>query len=123
LASLKRKLGLVEAGDESSSESSDEEQRTGSPRLKLMKSVAQKAKQQKRALAALTDGLSLQYVGDGEGGKRSVRESTKTKVEVGEINRTLFAKPKIKYRPPVVHQYSQKELLQEALETEVLIIA
>jgi hypothetical protein len=109
LVMAKRKLHDVQAdGDgESSSEDDNDDTATAAAKEPAL------ARPQKKKKYIHTEVII-------ETTTRSIRDSTKTKVEVGEINRVLNAKPKAKYRPPVIHQFSQSDLLQEALETEVL---
>ena len=50
---------------------------------------------------------------------RAIRQSTKEKTVDSDVARRKAFKIKIKSRPPLKHQFSQKELLLDALETEV----
>lgn len=50
---------------------------------------------------------------------RAIRQSTKEKTVDSDVARKKAFKIKIKSRPPLRHQFSQKELLLDALETEV----
>ena len=50
---------------------------------------------------------------------RAIRQSTKEKTVDSDVARKKAFKVKIKSRPPLRHQFSQKELLLDALETEV----
>lgn len=50
---------------------------------------------------------------------RAIRQSTKEKTVDSDVARKKAFKIKIKGRPPLRHQFSQKELLLDALETEV----
>lgn len=51
---------------------------------------------------------------------RAIRQSTKEKTVDSDVARRKAFKIKIKSRPPLKHQFSQKELLLDALETEVI---
>ena len=50
---------------------------------------------------------------------RAIRQSTKEKTVDSDVARKKAFKIKIKSRPPLRHQFSQRELLLDALETEV----
>lgn len=51
---------------------------------------------------------------------RAIRQSTKEKTVDSDVARQKAFKIKVKSRPPLRHQFSQRELLLDALETEVL---
>jgi hypothetical protein len=50
---------------------------------------------------------------------REIRQSTKEKTVDSDVARQKSFKIKVKSRPPLRHQFSQRELLMDALETEV----
>ena len=50
---------------------------------------------------------------------RAIRQSTKEKTVDSDVARRKSFKIKMKSRPPLKHQFSQRELLLDALETEV----
>ena len=52
---------------------------------------------------------------------RAIRQSTKEKTVDSDVARQKAFKIKIRSRPPLKHQFSQKELLLDALETEVRV--
>lgn len=50
---------------------------------------------------------------------REIRQSTKEKTVDSDVARQKTSKMKVKTRPPLRHQFSQRELLLDALNTEV----
>ena len=56
---------------------------------------------------------------------RTVRKSTneKTKETDAEQKRLARMKSRVRFRPPIKHQFTQQELLLDALDTEVRRIA
>lgn len=53
---------------------------------------------------------------------RAIRQSTKEKTVEADVARIKAFKPKVRARPELKHQFSQKELLLDALKTEVCAV-